>query len=27
VRHSYPTADIDTMLGEIESGYDGGVRE
>jgi len=27
VRHSYPTADIDTMLGEIESGYDGGVRK
>jgi len=26
VRHSYPTADIDAMLSEIESGYDGGVR-
>jgi hypothetical protein len=22
-RHAYPTADIDTMLGEIEAGYTG----
>lgn len=27
VRHGYPTADIDTMLGEIERGYDGGMNE
>lgn len=26
-RHAFPTADIDTMLGEIERGYDGGMKE
>ena len=26
-RHAFPTADIDTMLGEIERGYDGGMTE
>jgi hypothetical protein len=27
VQHSYPTADIDTMLAEIEKGYEGNVEE
>jgi hypothetical protein len=26
-RHTFPTAEIDTMLGEIESGCDGGTNE
>ena len=26
-RHAFPTADIDRMLGEIERGYDGGMKE
>ena len=26
-QHAFPTAEIDTMLGEIESGYDGGMNE